>query len=117
MLDKRDIRLDVVSCLCGEEVLSSRFLKLLEDGHMTEKDGLIIRNNLLDKIDSYSNLDMDFYDEYLHQFHQCHSTFKGDSMQPHPKQGHDFEFPHDELSEYLKDEEYLQLLDKHFPKI
>ena len=98
MNDKKEIKRQIITYLCGDSDLSPKFIRLLEAGGLSEKDGKIIRSKLIEDIDSNYNFHLLFEEYYLDQL-----TDKNN-------------YPADEMKKYTSDEEYLQLLDKHFPQ-
>ena len=98
MQDKRETRMEIVNWLCGDDELSDRFITLLEAGGLTENDGRIIREKLIDQLDSNYNFDFLFEMYYIEQLNE------GDR------------YPVEAMRTYRSDKEYLQLLDRHFPQ-
>ena len=98
MQDKKQIRCEIITYLCGDNELSPKFIMLLKEGGLTEKDGKIIWKKLMDQLDSNYNLDLLFEEYYVEQLKN-----KDD-------------YPAEEMRKYRRDKEYLQLLDKHFPQ-
>lgn len=98
MEDKRQIRMVIVNWLCGDEVLSDKFITLLEAGGLTEDDGKIIRQKLIDDLESNYNFHLLFEEYYIEQLKDRK------------------DYPVEAMREYTSDEEYLQLLDRHFPQ-
>ena len=69
MNDKTEIKKEIVDYLCGSgEGLSEKFLNLLQSYGMGEVEGLLIKNELLNCIDSASDInlifDIEFRDYY-----------------------------------------------------
>ena len=98
MQDKRKIRQEIITYLCGGSELSPKFIRLLEKGGLTENDGKIIQGKMTEELDSNCNLDLLFEECYIGQLKDRD------------------DYPAEEMKRYLSDEEYLQLLEKHFPQ-
>ena len=98
MCDNKQIRQEIVTYLCGDDDLSEDFIELLKAGNLAEEDGKIIRDKLVSQIDSHYNFDLLFEDFYRKQL-KC-----GD------------DYPAEEMRKYRSDDEYLEMLDKHFPQ-
>ncbi len=98
MQDKKQIKMEIITYLCGGPDLSPEFIGLLEAGGLTEKDGKIIRNKLIDQLDSNYNFDLLFNEYYIEQLKDRD------------------DYPVKAMRAYTSDEEYLELLDKHFPQ-
>ena len=98
MRNKKLTRCKIITYLCGDNELSPKFIMLLKEGGLTEKDGKIIQKKLMDQLDSNYNLDLLFEEYYVEQLKN-----KDD-------------YPSEEMRKYRKDKEYLQLLDEHFPQ-
>lgn len=98
MQDKRQIKREIIACLCGDDGLSPKFITILEAGGLSESDGEIIRKKLEDQIDSNYNLDLLFKQYYTEQLEDAN------------------DYPIEEMNEYTGDSQYLQLLDRHFPQ-
>ena len=98
MQDKRKIRQEIITYLCGGSELSPKFIRLLEKGGLTENDGRTIQDKMAEELDSNCNLDLLFEEGYIGQLKDRD------------------DYPAEEMRRYLSDEEYLQLLKKHFPQ-
>lgn len=98
MKDKMQAKMQIITYLCGGDDLSPEFIALLKEGDLTERDGKIIRDKMIKQTDSNYNLDLLFKDFYLEQLSDK-----------------DY-YPSAEMGKYTGDEEYLQLLDRHFPQ-
>ena len=98
MQDKKEIKMQIITWLCGDEELSPKFIKLLEAGGLTKNDGKIIRKKLIDQIDSNYNFDLLFQEYYIDQLKDRDN------------------YPAEEMRAYTSDEEYLHLLNMHFPQ-
>lgn len=98
MQDKKLIKLEIITYLCGDNDLSPKFIKLLKAGDLTEEDGKIIQDRLIYNIYSDYNIDLLFEEFYRDQLKSRD------------------DYPVDEIKEYTGDNEYLELLDKHFPQ-
>ena len=98
MKDKKEIKMEIVNWLCGDDELSEKFITLLEAGGLTEEEGKIIRNKLVDRLDSNYNFDLLFEEYYIEQLKDRE------------------DYPFEAMRAYTSDDEYLQLLDKHFPQ-
>ena len=93
MLDKKEIRQEIVNYLCGEEGLKEEFIDLLKSGGLSEDDGYEIKEKLLNEIDSSKDLNLVFY-----------TSFEGK------------DFPMEEFSKYMDNEEYMELVRMQYPK-
>ena len=60
MLDKKEIRQEIVNYLCGKEGLKDEFIDLLKAGGLSESDGYAIKEKLLNEIDSSKDLNLVF---------------------------------------------------------
>ena len=69
---KREERQEIVNYLCGEEGLKDEFIDLLKLGGLSEYEGNIIKDALLEKIDSDENLVNEFYFQYLNLYFIYH---------------------------------------------
>lgn len=98
MQDKKEIKMEIITWLCGDDELSEKFIRLLEAGGLTEKDGKIIRQELIDQLDSNYNFHLLFDEYYIEQLNDRK------------------DYPFEAMRVYTSDEEYLELLDKHFPQ-
>ena len=98
MQDKRKIRQEIITYLCGGSELSPKFIRLLEKGGLTENDGRTIQGKMAEELDSNCNLDLLFEECYIGQLKDMD------------------DYPAEEMRRYLSDEEYLKLLKKHFPQ-
>ncbi|WP_406533852.1 DUF6794 domain-containing protein [Methanobrevibacter sp.] len=98
MQDKKQIKMEIITYLCGCPELSPEFIGLLEAGGLTEKDGKTIRQNLINNLDSNYNFDLLFEEYYMERLKDRD------------------DYPAEAMRAYTSDEEYLQLLDKHFPQ-
>lgn len=98
MRDKRQVKREIITCLCGGEGLSPEFITLLEAGGLSEKDGEIIKRKLEDQIDSNYNLDLLFSEYYRKQLEDA-----------------DY-YPIEEMNEYTSDSQYLKLVKAQFPQ-
>ena len=92
MLDKKEIRQEIVNHLCGEEGLKDEFIDLLKSGGLSESDGYAIKEKLLNEIDSSKDLNLVF------------------------KTSFDRDFPSKELDKYTNNEEYLDLVEAQYPQ-
>ena len=92
MQDKRKIRQEIITYLCGGSELSPKFIRLLEEGGLTENDGKTIQGKMTEELDSNYNLDLLFEEYYIEQLKDRD------------------DYPAEEMRRYLSDEEYLQLL-------
>ena len=69
MNNRKEIRLEIVNYLCGsDDKLSDRFIDLLKLSGMGVADGLVIKNKLMQKIDSQIDLDSVFKDAFKNQY-------------------------------------------------
>ena len=93
MSDKKEIRQEIVNYLCGEEGLKEEFIDLLKSGGLSEDDGYEIKEELLNEIDSSRDLNLVFY-----------TSFEGK------------DFPMEEFSKYMDNEEYMELVRMQYPK-
>ena len=92
MLDKTEIRQEIVNYLCGEEGLKEEFIDLLKSGGLSEDDGYEIKEKLLNEIDSSKDLNLLFTTSF------------------------DRDFPSKELDKYTNNEEYLELVEAQYPQ-
>ncbi len=92
MLDKKEIRQEIVNYLCGEEGLKDEFIDLLKSGGLSEDDGYEIKEKLLNEIDSSKDLNLVFVTSF------------------------DRDFPSDKLEEYTNNESYLELVEAQYPQ-
>ena len=92
MLDKKEIRQEIVNYLCGEEGLKEEFIDLLKSGGLSEDDGYEIKEKLLNEIDSSKDLNLLFTTSF------------------------DRDFPMKELDKYTNNEEYLELVEAQYPQ-
>ena len=98
MQDKKEIKMEIVNWLCGDDELSEKFIRLLEAGGLSEEDGRIIRQKLIDQLDSNYNFHLLFEEYYIEQLKDRE------------------DYPVEAMRVYTSDEVYLQLLDRHFPQ-
>lgn len=98
MQDKKQVKCRIITYLCGGNDLSEKFIALLKAGGLTEKDGKAIRDKLTEQLDSNYNFDLLFVEHYIEQLSNRNDC------------------PADEMKIYRQDDEYLQLLDMHFPQ-
>jgi hypothetical protein len=68
MLDKKEIRQEIVNHLCGEEGLKDEFIDLLKSGGLSESDGYAIKEKLLNEIDSSKDLNLVFTTSFDRDF-------------------------------------------------
>ena len=92
MLDKKEIRQEIVNYLCGEEGLKDEFNDLLKLGGLSESDGYEIKEKLLNEIDSSKDLNLVFVTSF------------------------DRDFPSNELKEYTNNPSYLELVEAQYPQ-
>ena len=92
MLDKKEIRQEIVNYLCGEEGLKDEFIDLLKSGGLSESDGYEIKEKLLNEIDSSKDLNLVFVTSF------------------------DRDFPSNELKEYTNNPSYLELVEAQYPQ-
>ena len=92
MLDKKEIRQEMVNYLCGEEGLKDEFIDLLKSGGLSESDGYEIKEKLLNEIDSSKDLNLVFVTSF------------------------DRDFPSNELKEYTNNPSYLELVEAQYPQ-
>ena len=92
MLDKKEIRQEIVNYLCGEEGLKDEFINLLKSGGLSESDGYEIKEKLLNEIDSSKDLNLVFVTSF------------------------DRDFPSNELKEYTNNPSYLELVEAQYPQ-
>ena len=92
MLDKKEIRQEMVNYLCGEEGLKDEFIDLLKSGGLSEYDGYEIKEKLLNEIDSSKDLNLVFVTSF------------------------DRDFPSNELKEYTNNPSYLELVEAQYPQ-
>ena len=92
MLDKKEIRQEIVNYLCGEEGLKDEFNDLLKLGGLSESDGYEIKEKLLNEIDSSKDLNLVFVTSF------------------------DRDFPRNELKEYTNNPSYLELVEAQYPQ-
>ena len=92
MLDKKEIRQEIVNYLCGEEGLNEEFIDLLKSGGLSEYDGYEIKEKLLNEIDSSKDLNLLFVTSF------------------------DRDFPSNELKEYTNNPSYLELVEAQYPQ-
>jgi hypothetical protein len=92
MLDKKEIRQEIVNYLCGKEGLKDEFIDLLKSGGLSESDGYAIKEKLLNEIDSSKDLNLVF------------------------KTSFDRDFPSNELKEYTNNPSYLELVEAQYPQ-
>lgn len=92
MLDKKEIRQEIVNYLCGEEGLKDEFIDLLKSGGLSESDGYEIKEKLLNEIDSSKDLNLVFVTSF------------------------DRDFPRNELKEYTNNPSYLELVEAQYPQ-
>ena len=92
MLNKKEIRKEIVNHLCGEEGLKDEFINLLKSGGLSESDGYAIKEKLLNEIDSSKDLNLVFVTSF------------------------DRDFPRNELKEYTNNPSYLELVEAQYPQ-
>lgn len=92
MLDKKEIRQEMVNYLCGKEGLKDEFINLLKSGGLSESDGYEIKEKLLNEIDSSKDLNLVFVTSF------------------------DRDFPSNELKEYTNNPSYLELVEAQYPQ-
>ena len=92
MLDKKEIRQEIVNYLCGKEGLKDEFIDLLKSGGLSESDGYEIKEKLLNEIDSSKDLNLVFVTSF------------------------DRDFPSNELKEYTNNPSYLELVEAQYPQ-
>ena len=92
MLDKKEIRKEIVNHLCGKEGLKDEFNDLLKLGGLSESDGYEIKEKLLNEIDSSKDLNLVFVTSF------------------------DRDFPSNELKEYTNNPSYLELVEAQYPQ-
>lgn len=131
MLNKKEIRQGIVNYLCGEEDLKDEFVDLLKSGGLSEYEGNIIKDNLLEKIDSGYDLDLLFREYYSFLYKIYHKLIEPqrfyfekddteiikyriceDENDPFDEE----KFPSEKLDEYTSDEYYLRLVRRHYPQ-
>ena len=91
MLDRKEIRQEIVNYLCGEG-LKEEFIDLLKSGGLSVDDGYEIKEKLLNEIDSSKDLNLLFTTSF------------------------DRDFPRNELDKYTNNEEYLELVKAQYPQ-
>ena len=92
MLDKKEIRQEIVNYLCGKDGLKDEFINLLKSGGLSESDGYEIKEKLLNEIDSSKDLNLVFVTSF------------------------DRDFPSNELKEYTNNPSYLELVEAQYPQ-
>ena len=92
MLDKKEIRQEMVNYLCGKDGLKDKFIDLLKLGGLSESDGYEIKEKLLNEIDSSKDLNLVFVTSF------------------------DRDFPSNELKEYTNNPSYLELVEAQYPQ-
>ena len=92
MLNKKEIRQEMVNYLCGKEGLKNEFIDLLKAGGLSESDGYEIKEKLLNEIDSSKDLNLVFVTSF------------------------DRDFPSNELKEYTNNPSYLELVEAQYPQ-
>ena len=92
MLDKKEIRQEMVNYLCGKDGLKDKFIDLLKSGGLSESDGYEIKEKLLNEIDSSKDLNLVFVTSF------------------------DRDFPSNELKEYTNNPSYLELVEAQYPQ-
>ena len=129
MDNRKEIRLEIVNYLCGsDDKLSDRFIGLLKLSGMGVADGLVIKNKLMQKIDSQVDLDSVFKEAFKNQY-KISIGLKDDLDIKLIKEFDDvcfkenlFDFyrldgfPEDEFENYVYDVDYLNLCEKQYPQ-
>ena len=129
MNNRKEIRLEIVNYLCGsDDKLSDRFIDLLKLSGMGVADGLVIKNKLMQKIDSQIDLDSVFKDAFKNQYKisigikddldiKLIKEFDDDCFKENLFDFYRLDgFPEDEFENYVYDVDYLNLVEKQYPQ-
>ena len=128
MSNEKETREKTVNYLCGEEGLKDEFLDLLKLGGLGEYEGHIIKDALLEKIDSDEDLESVFYFKYLRLYGICHKLW-GDESSSDCEESHKYricddendyfgpiQFPEGHIFDYIKNKGHLSFDLNQYPK-
>ena len=129
MFDKKEVKQEIVDYLCGSgDGLSEKFLNLLHSFGMGEVEGLLIKNELLSRIDSASDMNLIFNVEFRDYYNislglendldiGLIKDYKSDDFKDHLSNRYvDNIFPYSEFRKYSDDEKYWSMVEKQYPK-
>lgn len=129
MNDKREVKKEMVDYLCGSgDGISEKFLNLLRSYGMGEVEGLLIKSELLSRIDSPSDINLIFDSEFRDYCNielgleddldiKLIKDYGGDDFKEHLSDWYvENEFSCSEFEAYTEDDKYCRLAKKQYPE-